>query len=66
MLPAEKYRDQATACALIAQTSPDRRDKALWLFMAEAWLSLATDVAKLRNVATPVDRNSSKPRKALA
>jgi hypothetical protein len=56
MPPTEAYRDQATACALIAQKSLDRSDKALWLFMAEAWLGLATDAAKLRQVKSPADR----------
>jgi len=52
MSVAEEYRDQATACALIAQRASDRSDKALWLLMAEAWLALATDAAQHRNLNT--------------
>ena len=44
----EEYRSQAADCALLAQKVSDLRDKALWLFMAEAWLWFADDAAKLR------------------
>jgi len=58
MLPAEKYRDEATACAMLAQKAPDRNDKALWLLMAEAWTGLANDAARLRNSIAQPDKIS--------
>ena len=54
MRPVEEYRNQAAECALLAQKVSDLQDKALWLFMAEAWLWFADDAAKLRRtVASP-------------
>jgi hypothetical protein len=47
MRPAEEYRNQAVECARLAQKGSDLHDKALWLFMAEAWLWFADDAAKL-------------------
>ena len=51
MRPIEEYRNQAIECALLAQTLSDLHDKALWLFMAEAWLWFADDTAKFRGSA---------------
>ena len=49
----EEYRSQAAECALLAQKVSDLHDKALWLFMAEAWLWFADDAAKLRGTGAP-------------
>ena len=54
MRPVEEYTHQAVECALFAQKVSDLHDKALWLFMAEAWLWFADDADKLRGtVASP-------------
>ena len=58
MSPVEEYRDQAQACALVAQKAADRKDKALWLFMAEAWLALANDAARVGSVIAPSEKVS--------
>ena len=47
MPPADEYISQAAECALLAQKVSDLHDKALWLFMAEAWLWFADDAANL-------------------
>ena len=47
MRPVEEYTRQAIECARLAQKLSDLPDKALWLFMAEAWLWFADDAAKL-------------------
>jgi hypothetical protein len=54
MRHVEDCRSQAAECALLAQKVSDLHDKALWLFMAEAWLWFADDAAKVRDtVARP-------------
>jgi hypothetical protein len=59
----EEYRSQAAECALLAQKVSDLHDKALWLFMAEAWLWFGDDAAKLRGtVANGVGRSTTFPK----
>ncbi len=53
MRPFEEYRNQAAECALLAQKVSDLHDKALWLFLAEAWLWFADDATKLGSGVAP-------------
>ena len=66
MLPVEEYTTQAVDCARFAQRLSDLSDKALWLFMAEAWLWFADDAAKLRGSLPRQDLPPLKPREPVS
>jgi hypothetical protein len=60
MRAVEKYKGQASECALLAEMALGLQDKAFWLLMAEAWLCFADDAAKLAGAVAPREQISGR------
>ena len=44
----QDHRKCAEECVAMAQAAQDRKDKALWLTLAQSWVRLAEHVARAR------------------
>jgi hypothetical protein len=44
----QDHRKCAEECVAMAQTAEDQKDKALWLTLAQSWVRLAEQVARVR------------------
>ena len=44
----QDHRKRAEECVAMAQAAQDRKDKALWLTLAQSWVRLAEQVARAR------------------